>query len=195
MTDIRIRMGLHHRQRQQAADLYWQAFGGKLGRILGPRRLALAYLARVMRVDQCITASAPDGTLIGIAGFKTPQGTFAGGTPFDLNAVYGPIGGRLRGAVLRLGNSDADMTRFLIEGLCIAPDWRGRGIGTALIEAVAAEGRARGYPALRVDVVDRNARARALYERLGFALDRTTPAGPLRWLMGYAAIHTLIRPL
>ena len=74
MTRIRIDHGLPDHRRPQAAELYWQAFGGKLGRVLGPRPLALTYLARVMRADHCLTALSSDGRLLGIAGFKTAQG-------------------------------------------------------------------------------------------------------------------------
>lgn len=35
----------------EAARLYWQAFGGKLGRVLGPDALALRFLDRVIRCD------------------------------------------------------------------------------------------------------------------------------------------------
>ena len=195
MTRIRIDKGLPDNLRPQAAELYWQAFGGKLGRVLGPRDLALAYLVRVMRSDHCLTALAPDGALLGIAGFKTAQGTFAGGSQSDLIAIYGPVGGRWRAFTLRLLGNDTDTTRFLLDGLCVAPHARGQGVGTALLEAMATEGRARGYPALRLDVVDTNDRARALYERRGFVLDRTAPIGPLRHIFGFNAAHTMVRPL
>ena len=195
MTRIRIDHGLPDHLRPQAAELYWQAFGGKLGRVLGPRDLALAYLARVMRSDHCLTALSPDGALLGIAGFKTAQGTFAGGSQADLTAIYGPFGGRWRGFTLRLLGNDSDTTRFLLDGLCVTAEARGRGVGTALLEAIAAEGRARGYPALRLDVVDTNDRARDVYERRGFVLDRTAQIGPLRLIFGFNAAHTMVRPL
>lgn len=195
MTTPRIEHGLPDHLRPQAAELYWHAFGEKLGRVLGPRPLALAYLVRVMRSDHCLTALGADGTLLGIAGFKTAQGTFAGGTRADLIAVYGPFGGRWRAFTLRLLGNETDSTRFLLDGLCVVPEARGRGVGTALLEAMAQEGRARGYPALRLDVVDTNDRARALYERRGFVLDRTAGIGPLRLIFGFNAAHTMVRPL
>ena len=41
---VLIRHGVATAQRAQAARLYWQAFGGKLSRVLGPEDKALAYL-------------------------------------------------------------------------------------------------------------------------------------------------------
>ncbi|GLH99103.1 GNAT family N-acetyltransferase [Phytohabitans aurantiacus] len=47
------------------------------------------------------------------------------------------------------------------------PDAQGRGIGTALIRGVLAEGAASGRP-VTLEVLTVNPRAQALYERLGF---------------------------
>lgn len=190
---IQIHHGLPDPLRPQAAALYWQAFGGKLGRVLGPEPLALAYLTRVIRADHCLTALAPDGTLLGLAGFKTPAASFAGGSEQDLRATYGRLGGTWRALILRLLGNEVDNERFLLDGLCVSSQARGNGIGTALLEAIVAEGRARGYPAVRLDVVDTNWRARALYERRGFVLDRTEGIGPLRLIFGFKAAHTMVR--
>lgn len=190
---IRIEQGLPDHFRREAALLYWQAFGPKLGRVLGPDRLALVYLQRVMRADNCLTAYDRQDRLIGLAGFKTPESSFAGGSEEDLRAVYGGFGGRWRTRVLRLLGNDGDTERFLLDGLCVSDSVRGQGVGTALLEAIVEEGRRRGYGAVRLDVVDTNARARALYERRGFVVDRTEAIGPLRLIFGFNAAHTMIR--
>jgi [ribosomal protein S18]-alanine N-acetyltransferase len=51
----------------------------------------------------------------------------------------------------------------------VAPDWQGRGLGHAVLDAVQAIGRQRGFATLWLEVRESNARARALYRRLGFA--------------------------
>jgi ribosomal protein S18 acetylase RimI-like enzyme len=192
---IHIRFGLPEDHRAAAAVLYWQAFGGKLGRVLGPEPMALRFLQRVMRADHCLTAIDDDGRLLGIAGFKTPESSFAGGSLADLRAVYGRFGGFWRGIALQLLGRDVDNQRFLLDGLCVSDSARGQGLGTALLEAVVAEARSRGYHAVRLDVVDTNTRARALYERRGFVLDHTAGIGPLRLIFGFRAAHTMVRPI
>ncbi|HEX9858569.1 MAG TPA: GNAT family N-acetyltransferase, partial [Paracoccaceae bacterium] len=149
-----IAPGLPEPVRQQAAAVYWQAFGGKLGRVMGPRPKALAYLDRVIRADHSICALDDDGALLGVAGFKTPHGAFADGTLRDLQVVYGLSGGLWRASVLWLLQREVDNARFLVDGICVTRAARGRGVGTALIAAICDEARARGYPAVRLDVVD-----------------------------------------
>ena len=50
--------------------------------------------------------------------------------------------------------------------IALLPEFRGRGIGRALLEDILAEGERRGLP-VTIHVEQGN-RARALYERLGF---------------------------
>lgn len=192
---VTIFSGLHPHLRADAARLYWEAFGGKLGRVLGPDDRAMAFFHRVIRADHCLTALDDAGTLIGLAGFKTPNGSFAGGGWGDMTAVYGAWGGRWRGGVLWALNRDLDNDRFLVDGICVARGQRGRGVGTMLLAALCAEAIKRGYPSIRLDVIDANWRARALYERQGFVATHTESIGPLRHLFGFASSTTMVRPL
>lgn len=192
---VTIRRGLPPDLRPQAARLYWQAFGGKLGAVLGPEPRALDYLTRVMRPDHVFIALDAKDTLLGLAGFKTPRGSFAGGTEADLKAVYGRFGGWWRARLFAWLGREVDNDRFLVDGICVLREARGQGIGSALLDALCAEGAARGYHAVRLDVIDTNWRARALYERQGFTSLGTRPIGPLRHVFGFAAATTMVRPV
>jgi ribosomal protein S18 acetylase RimI-like enzyme len=192
---VTIFLGLHADLRPQAARLYWEAFGGKLGRVLGPDPRALAFFGKVIRADHCITALDDAGELIGIAGFKTPKGSFASGSWGDLTATYGAWGGRWRGLLLCALSGDVDNDRFLVDGICVARDHRGQGVGSLLLAALYDEALARGHRSIRLDVVDDNWRARSLYEREGFVATRTERIGPLRHMFGFASSTTMVRPL
>ena len=82
---IHLQHGIPPDQVGAAAQLYWQAFGGKLGRVMGPDARALRYLVRIIQTDHAI-AALHNGQLVGMIGFKTPQGSFADGTPADMRA-------------------------------------------------------------------------------------------------------------
>ena len=55
-----------------------------------------------------------------------------------------------------------------LEELYVAPDWRQRGIGTALVTAVSELARKTGIVAIDLEVDAGHKRATALYQRLGF---------------------------
>lgn len=190
-----LRRGLPARLRPEAARIYWQAFGGKLGAVMGPEPRALAFLERAISADHAIIALDGEGRLLGLAGFKTPAGSFAGGTISDLRASYGAFGGAWRAAVLRLLQDGVDNDRFLVDGICVRQGMRGRGLGRQLLAALCHEASARGYTYIRLDVIDTNWRARALYEREGFVALRSERIGWLRYVFGFEAATTMVKPL
>ncbi|HPP83990.1 MAG TPA: ribosomal protein S18-alanine N-acetyltransferase [Rubrivivax sp.] len=53
--------------------------------------------------------------------------------------------------------------------ITVAPHWQGRGLGTALLEAVATHARERGLARVWLEVRASNVRAQALYARRGYA--------------------------
>lgn len=190
-----LRQGLPDRLRAEAAELYWDAFGGKLARVMGPRAKAVAFLQKALRADHVISALSDNGDLLGLVGFKTHVGSFAGGDWADLRAVYGSFGAVWRAGLLSLLERDVENERFLLDGICVAAAARGQGVGTLLLQAICDEARARNYPGVRLDVIASNPRARALYERFGFVALKTEKLGPLRYVFGFEASTTMIKQL
>jgi ribosomal protein S18 acetylase RimI-like enzyme len=72
--------------------------------------------------------------------------------------------GRDVGAVAVAWHAD----ELFLTDIEIVPEWRGRGLGTAIISAILAEARRRGLP-VALQVLKGNP-ARRLYERLGFCI-------------------------
>lgn len=192
---VSLHIGLPPHLRAEAVELYWQAFGGKLGRVMGPERLALRFLTRVLRGDHAIVALDAKGALLGMAGFKTPAGSFAGGEMADVLAIYGKLGAAWRLPLLWMLGHEVDNDRFLLDGICVARAARGQGIGSALMQAIEAEAVARGYEQVRLDVIDSNWRAKALYLRLGYAVEKTDDIGLLRFAFGFRSATTMVKPL
>jgi GNAT superfamily N-acetyltransferase len=62
----------------------------------------------------------------------------------------------------------AGFTGTYVEELAVAPEWRGRGVGTALMAAVDEWARGKGALSVALDHFHTNEGAHRLYERLGF---------------------------
>lgn len=58
-----------------------------------------------------------------------------------------------------------------VNGLAVAPSARGRGIGSALLDAVTAEAKRRGARKITLHVFGTNAAAQRLYERHGYVVE------------------------
>ena len=69
-----------------------------------------------------------------------------------------------------VGHLHVDVSRFGFGelGMLVAAEWRGRGVGTALVAAAIEWARARGLHKLTLDVFPHNEAAIALYRKFGF---------------------------
>ena len=186
MTSFTIVRGFTPDQAETVAGLYWQAFSGKLDLLMGPDTKGIAFLKSVMNPDFALTAVA-NGKVLGVAGFKTAEGALTGGGFKELAAVYGSIGAVWRGPLLDIFDRDLTEGSLLMDGICVAEEARGQGVGSALLLAVKEETRARGLHEVRLDVINTNPRAKALYERQGFVAGKTEHLGLLKWLFGFSS--------
>lgn len=187
--------GINADDKAAAAALYWEAFGEKLGLVLGPRKKGLAFINRVLDPSHAISALDQHGALIGVVGFKTHKGALVGGEFSDLAAVFGFFSACWRVTFLALLDRDVENTRFLMDGIFVTKEARGKGVGKALLAAICAEAKARGYTAIRLDVIDTNPRARALYERVGFEAAKTAHLGLLHHIFGFRSATAMVKQL
>lgn len=69
-----------------------------------------------------------------------------------------------------------------IHDLAVLPEWRGQGVGRALLAAAERRARSEGCCKLTLEVLDDNAPARGLYASFGFADDVFGGATSMRFL-------------
>ncbi|GAB2186342.1 GNAT family N-acetyltransferase [Roseibium sp. LAB1] len=184
---ISILAGFPEDQRPVAARLFWQAFSGKLGKVLAPEDKALRLVERILNPEFAISAVDEDGRLLGLAGYKTSDGALAGGSLADMTAVYGMFGGLWRGFLLDVLERKIEPDCLLMDGIFVAETARGQGIGGTLLKAIGEEARQRSLSRVRLDVIDTNPRAKALYERSGFKAVGEEKTGFLELLFGFSS--------
>lgn len=188
---FKITKGFETDQKERVVGLFWEAFKDKLYLVMQPEEKALKFLYSVVDADHAICAVAPDGTVLGVVGFKTKAGSFIGGSLKDVCACYGFVGGIWRAATLVLLERSLQADTLLMDGIFVSPEARGCGIGTALLSAIKAEAKSRGCDNVRLDVIDINPRARALYQDQGFHPVSTSDLGPFRHVFGFQSATTM----
>lgn len=109
-----------------------------------------------------------------------------------LPGAYAPPNGRLLLAQEHDRSAGCIALRALDPSICemkrlyVRPDYRGKGIGRLLVDAILAEARAIGYERMRLDTVESSMQdAVALYRRRGFreiAPYRTNPIAGVLYL-------------
>ncbi len=195
MAALTFSQGLADQHRDQAARLYMEAFRPLLQPLLGDGPRSLDLLARSMNPTLAFVAIHA-GQLTGLAGFQDGGGSLLDiGLPAMIQS-YGLAGGSLRylGMGVLLSRRRQPRT-LLMDGIAVAPEWRGQGIGTQLLLAVCHQARENGYREVRLDVLDNNPRARALYERTGFVAVKERSYPFLQRHFGFSAVTEMRRPL
>lgn len=167
----------------EASALYCQAFMDKLAPFLGARDRAASFLAASLVPERAFVA-LNGGSLLGIAGFKLDgRGLFAP-TVAQFRQEYG-ISGLLRLAGLAIVERREHPDILLMDGIAVAAEARGLGIGTRLLQAVEAHARTHRKQSVRLDVIDTNPGARRLYERFGFRAEETSGLGVFKLLFPF----------
>ncbi|MFF7813585.1 GNAT family N-acetyltransferase [Streptomyces sp. NPDC007945] len=189
---VTVRRGLPVGAERRAAEMYWGAFGRKLGPALNPPEKAVSFIAAHLNADRAVCALL-DGRLVGLAGYQLGGRALTGGSASDVLRAYGHLRGLPRLLLLALFERRPAPGQLVMDGIAVDPDMRGRGVGTLLIEEVAAVAAEQHCQEIRLDVIDTNPRARALYERRGFTAVRTEHTPYLSGLLGFGAVTTMRR--
>jgi ribosomal protein S18 acetylase RimI-like enzyme len=191
---VTVRRGVPAGAERRAAELYWDAFGRKLGPALNPSDKAVPFIAAHLNTDRALCALL-GGQLVGLAGYHHGGRALTGGSASAVLRAYGHLRGLHRLLLLALFERTPAPGQLLMDGIAVDADMRGRGVGSLLIEEVAAVAAEHECREVRLDVIDTNPRARALYERHGFTAVRTEHTPWLRGLLGFGAVTTMRRPV
>ncbi|MFD4871031.1 GNAT family N-acetyltransferase [Streptomyces sp. NPDC058412] len=177
---------------ERVAELYWEAFGGKLGTALGPAEAGRRFIARHLHRDRAVTAlSDGDGRVVGVAGYQLAGRGLVGGDAAAVRAAYGPVRGLWRVFLLALLERTPARGELVMDGIAVDRAERSRGIGGLLLREVEAIAVEQGCRRIRLDVVAENPRARALYERHGFRAVRVQRTPWLRDVLGFGGVTTM----
>lgn len=190
---VEVRRGVPEGAAARVAELYWEAFAGKLGRALGPAEEGRRFIAGHLHADRAVSAlsGGADGRVVGVAGYQLGGRGLVGGDAAAVRARYGRVRGLYRVFLLALMERTPARGELVMDGIAVDPAERSRGIGGLLlreIEAVAVE---QGCRRIRLDVVAENPRARALYERYGFRAVRVQRTPWLRDVLGFGGVTTM----
>lgn len=84
---------------------------------------------------------------------------------------------------------------FVVDSLAVDPAYRGRGVGTALLQKAEERAKSMGKRTMSLGVIGENAGAIRLYERQGYRRTHTWDGYLVRLATGSAAVHRMEKPV
>ncbi|MFV0252170.1 MAG: GNAT family N-acetyltransferase, partial [Beutenbergiaceae bacterium] len=185
-----IEPGFTATERDRAGQLYWTAFGTKLRRAFRDEASGLAAVTAALHPERVLVARNDD-EIVGVCGFYQDGRGAVDLTWRQLRAQVGSVGALRALLVLTPLARPLQPGVLIMDGICVAQEHRGRGVGSALLAAVLDIARSRGDHAVQLSVIDSNPRAEALYRRTGFEVASEGSLGPLRTLYGFERYRTM----
>jgi ribosomal protein S18 acetylase RimI-like enzyme len=167
--------GLPNELREQAAEIFDEAFGPKMRMAVRDHDERRAFIARAFVAEHTLIARRGE-ELLGMCGLSSKDGAFDGGLlgpswdPRPYRDRLGWLGAARAVWAMRLGAHRPKNDELYIDGIAVSTEARGHGIGTRLLDEAKLIAQEQGKRYMRLDVIDTNPRAQALYERLGYTV-------------------------
>ncbi len=187
-----IRKGFPESYRQSAALLYDEAFRQKFSVAIHSDKKRLSLLQDCLNPEYAIVA-IKNNDLVGIAGFHTKKGSLTRGITFrDLISRSGILKSVWAALVFSLYERKLKPGELLMDGIAVQKEFRGKGIGSKLLDKIVKYAQENKYEKIRLDVIDTNPEARKLYERKGFEAVKTNKFPFLKLLLGFGSSISMV---
>ena len=185
------------------ADLFIDAFPDKFGPILehhaGPLFQELFEIDPAEFTADTIIARVDDqpAGFIQFGGKRSPFTTRAGLVIAKCRKRFGLPSSLARYLKLIILEMEPPLRRgeLYIKTIGVASRFRGRGIGTKLVEKAEERARSQGHYSMSLLVMSDNRGAIKLYQRLGFELGRLHRSHILRWALKRSGYHKMFKRL
>ncbi|WP_211233712.1 GNAT family N-acetyltransferase [Zooshikella ganghwensis] len=193
MTDIVIKRGWDIGQSTRIATLYDEAFGFKFSGAIANKEARVRILSKSFIPDFSYVAFV-DHEIVGLAGFQAHYGSFTGGMSLSvLIDELGVASGIWAATVLSLFERKPKAQELIMDGIVVDSKFRGKGIGSMLLDSIVSHAGKNGYDSVRLDVIDSNPRAKSLYETKGFVATHKEHFPYLEWLIGFTGSTTMVK--
>jgi ribosomal protein S18 acetylase RimI-like enzyme len=143
-TVVAIQKGLSEELITPAAELFVDTLGEKFVSVLGDEARAVSLLEKNSNLNICFSA-VEHGSLLGVLAFETDKQSFIAPDFKELKTQYGGFNGLLRAGGFALLEHKPKPDEIHIEGIAVAANARGKGVGTKLINNLFTFAKSEGF--------------------------------------------------
>lgn len=189
---INVQQGWNLTHTPHVAALYEEAFGSKFCRAIPDKHARIRLLASSFMPEYSF-AALYNNQVVGIAGFKVASGALTGKIGMQgLIEQLGWLRGLRAGLVFSLFEREPKACELVMDGIAVDRHFRGKGVGSLLLDHMVAYAKDNGFDSVRLDVIDGNPRAKKLYEAKGFVAQKHEQFHFLKDIVGFSGATTMI---
>ena len=184
---------LNYKNRIKIAEIIYDTFKDKIEPVLGSRDDSIRFLSTFLNPKRIILASV-NREIVGVACLKYGGDSWLHIKGKDLFFYFLRKPMKFLNLILTglLLTSKPEKDEVLLDILAVAAGYRGKGVGTALVNKVINLASSEKYKVVKLHIVDKNTRARRFYEKIGFRItgSRKVPP-PLKRFYDFSKIYTM----
>lgn len=155
-------------ERDEVSSLVLSSLHEKLLPIVGAKSKALTFLNMSYFPTNCFFIKE-NQSIVAFLAFKTNKGGFIRPSLRDFYSLFG-VSGIAKAFAFAMMEHKVNTREMYIEAIAVDSAYRGRGIGTNLIEHFFDYARNHSCKIVSLEVVDSNPKALSLYKKLGFVI-------------------------
>lgn len=170
MTGFSIKEGISKEHVKKAAQLYAEAFEKKFVKLIADKDSMSELFEKGINPSYALSAVDSDNNLMGLAGFHIGEKSLIDLKMRDFVEMFGFFKGVYKGFLgyFLFDRKALDAKQLLMDGIVVDAVYRGKGVGTALFNALECYAFNKGYRSIKLDVIDENPKAKKLYTNIGF---------------------------
>ncbi len=166
---MKIQLGFEEKDRSLVARLYAEAFQRKFVDLIGEEEVVAQLLEKGLNPNYGLICY-DQGQVVGLAGFHVRKKSFVNLRLSHFVEQFGFLKGIWKGLLsgIIFYRKPAPKRDLLMNGIAVDENFRGKGIGKQLFDALFSWAKSHDYEAIHLDVIDENPRAKKLYQKLNF---------------------------
>ncbi|MEA3423512.1 MAG: GNAT family N-acetyltransferase [Bacillota bacterium] len=193
---MRIVKGIDNEKIDQISDILYDSFSRKLNIIIDDKMKACNIIKKSINSNMGFYALDDNDEVIGVLGTVTNVDRFNKLKFKSILKEYSFLKTLIKYIPLKIESMKiVKKNEVYINLFAVKKGYRGRGIGSELLNTITSHFKETGYKYLRLTVINTNTGAKKMYEKHGFSLERETKYGFLTKKAGFTSVYHMRKEL
>jgi ribosomal protein S18 acetylase RimI-like enzyme len=178
------------KDKQDISILILSSLHEKILPVLGEKKKAILLLQKSYSSKNCFFIKE-NNSIVAFLAFKTKKNNFFNPSLTNFTDVYGLLG-LIKALTFNIIDHKVKTEEIHIEAITVNSTFRGKGIGSNLIQHFFNYAKKNRFRIASLEVVDTNKKAFSLYDKIGFSINKRSSIKFLKWFFPFKFNYVLL---